>query len=62
MYEYDLNAILSLKLNEALKQSEKKHIIVPSQVGSRKHRSSQLPIHIEIAQLKISRLSRKEYG
>jgi hypothetical protein len=61
IYEYDMNAILSLKWKEALKQSEQQNVICPSQVGSRKQRSSQFPIHIEIYQLEISRLTQKEY-
>jgi hypothetical protein len=53
---------LSLKWKEALKQSEDRNVICPSQAGSRKQRSSQFPIHIEIAQLELSRLTRKDYG
>jgi hypothetical protein len=60
IYECDMNAMLSLKWKEALKQLEEQNIICPSQVGSRKQRSSQFTIHIEISQLEISRLTRKE--
>jgi hypothetical protein len=62
IYECDMNAMLSLKLKEALKQSEDQNVICPSQVGGRKQRSSQFPIHIEIAHLDISRLTQKDYG
>jgi hypothetical protein len=62
IYECDMNAMLSLKWKEALKKSEEQNIIISSQVGSRKQRSSQFPIHIEISQLEISRLTCKEYG
>jgi hypothetical protein len=57
IYECDMNAISSLKWKVALKQSEEQNVIIPSQVGSRKQRSSQFPIHIEISQLEISRLT-----
>jgi hypothetical protein len=62
IYECDMNAMLPLKWKEALKQSEEQNVIILSQVGSQKQRSSQFPIHIEISQLEISRLTRKEYG
>jgi hypothetical protein len=57
-----MNAILSLKWKEVLKKSEEQNSIITSQVGSRKKRSSQFPIHIEISQLEISRITCKEYG
>jgi hypothetical protein len=57
IYECDMNAMLSLKWKEALKQSEDQNVICPSQVGCRKQRLSQFPIHIMIAQLEISRLT-----
>jgi hypothetical protein len=57
IYECDMNAMLSLKWKEALKQSEDQNVIGPSQVGIRKQRLSQFPIHIEISQLEISRLT-----
>jgi hypothetical protein len=60
IYECDMNAILSLKWKKALKQLEEQNVICPSQVGSRKQRSLQFPIHIEISQLEISRLTCKE--
>jgi hypothetical protein len=62
IYECNMNAMLYLKWKEALKQSEDQKLICPSQVGSRKQRSSQFPIHIEISQLEISRLTQKDYG
>jgi hypothetical protein len=62
IYECNMNATLSLKWKEALKKSEEQNVIIPSQVGSRKQRSLQFPIHIEISQLEISRITRKEYG
>jgi hypothetical protein len=62
IYECDMNAVLSLKWKEALKQSEDQNVICPSQGGSRKQKSSQFSIHIEISQLEISRLTQKEYG
>jgi hypothetical protein len=43
-----MNAMLSLKWKEALKQSEEQNVVCPSQAGSRKQRSSQFSIHIEI--------------
>jgi hypothetical protein len=62
IYQCNMNAMLSIKWKEALKQSEDQNVICPSQVGGRKQRLSQFPIHIEIAQLEISRLTRKKYG
>jgi hypothetical protein len=62
IYECDMNAMLSLKWKEALKQSEDQNVICPSQVGGRKQRSSQFPIHIKISQLEISMLTQKDYG
>jgi hypothetical protein len=38
IYECDMNAMLSLKWKEALKQSEDQNVICPSQVGGRKQR------------------------
>jgi hypothetical protein len=52
-----MNVMLSLKWKEALKQSEVQNVIIPSQVGNQNQRSSQFPIHIEISQLEISRLT-----
>jgi hypothetical protein len=62
IYKCNMNAMLSLKRKEALKKSEEQNVIIPSQVGSRKQRSLRFPIHIEISQLEISRLTCKEYG
>jgi hypothetical protein len=49
-------------MERSVKKSEEQNFIIPSQVGSRKQRSSQFPIHIEISHLEISRLNRKKYG
>jgi hypothetical protein len=57
-----MNAMLSLKWKESLKNLKDQNVICPSKVGGRKQRLSQFPIHIEIAQLEISRLTQKEYG
>ena len=62
IYECDLNALLSLKLKEALEAAENTEFMVQSQFGSRKHKSSQDPVSLENAQLEIARLTRKQYG
>jgi hypothetical protein len=49
-------------MERIVKKSEEQNVIIPSQVGSPKKRSSQFPIHIEISQLEISRITCKEYG
>jgi hypothetical protein len=62
IYECDLNAMLSIKWNEALSQAEKSNIIHSSQFGGRTKHSSQMPILLEIIQQDIARTTRNEYS
>ena len=62
IYECDLNAMLAIKWRNAIKQAEEEKKINESQFGSRRHKSSQLPILIEILQQDYSRVARTSYG
>ena len=62
IYECDLNAILANKWKEAIHNSEEKGLLSESQFGSRKAKSSQTPVFLEILQHDLSRMTRKQYG
>jgi hypothetical protein len=62
MYECNLNIIFANKCKEAISNSEKQGILYESQFGSRRVKSSQIPVLIEILQLDLSIMTRKQYG
>ena len=51
-----------LKWKAALAMAEENDLITPNQFESRKDKSSQDPVFVEMAQLEISRITRKTYG
>ena len=62
IYECNLNAVLAIKWKNAIHKAEEEEVICESQFGSRKAKTSQLPILIEILQQDYSRLTRTCYG
>jgi hypothetical protein len=58
--QYERNVVS--KMERGIKTIRRPKIICPSQVGSRKQRSLQFSMHIEIYQLEIPRLTLKDYG
>ena len=57
-----MNAVLAIKWKNAIHKAEEEDVISESQFGSRKAKTSQLPILIEILQQDYSRLTRTSYG
>jgi Reverse transcriptase (RNA-dependent DNA polymerase) len=62
IYECDLNAVLAIKWKNAIALAEDRNQLSESQYGSRKNKSSQIPILIEILQQDLSRVTRTNYG
>ena len=62
IYECDLNAVLAIKWKAAIFKAEESNQISESQFGSRRGKSTQTPILMEILQQDISRLTRRSYG
>ena len=62
IYECDLYAVLAIKWKNAISLAEEANQLSESQFGSRKTKTSQLPILIEIIQQDFSRITRTNYG
>ena len=62
IYECDLNAVLAIKWKAAIYRAEESNQISESQFGSRRGKTTQTPILMEILQQDISRLTRRSYG
>jgi Reverse transcriptase (RNA-dependent DNA polymerase) len=62
IYECDLNDVLAIKWKAAIYRAKESNQISESQFGSRRGKSTQTPILMEILQQDISRLTRRSYG
>ena len=62
IYECDLNAVLAIKWKNAIFKLEEEDLLCESQFGSRKSKTSQIPILVEIIQQDYSRTTRNNYG
>jgi hypothetical protein len=60
--ECDLNAVFAIKWNATIFRAEELNQISESQFGSRRGKSTQTPILMEILQQDISRMTRRSYG